>query len=306
MEQRIAEVRAFNRFYTRQIGVLSERWLEGEYSLTELRVMYEIAHADGITAKELVESLALDPGYLSRIIKGLTDHGLIDRKTREDDQRLVTLRLTKKGRAAFEPMQKASNEQVKTMLERMPVSDQRKLVHAMGTIRELLGDGENSPEAYVLRPHQVGDMGWIAHRQGILYAQEYGWDGRFEALAAEILAEFVKNYDSKWERSWIAERKGEIVGSVFVVKKDDVTAKLRMLYVEPSARGLGLGRRLVEECIRFARQVGYKKMTLWTQSNLAAARTVYEKTGFKLMSQQNHKSFGKELVAETWEKDLEN
>jgi GNAT superfamily N-acetyltransferase len=173
----------------------------------------------------------------------------------------------------------------------------------MTTIVELLGEN-SAAEPYLLRPHRPGDMGWVVHRHGALYAEEYGWDERFEALVAEIAAEFVKNFDPKRERCWIAERRGEIVGSVFLAKKDDVTAKLRLLYVEPATRGLGIGRRLVEECVRFARQVGYIKITLWTQSNLAAARGIYEKTGFRLLSRQNHKSFGKELVAETWEKEL--
>jgi ribosomal protein S18 acetylase RimI-like enzyme len=192
------------------------------------------------------------------------------------------------------------------MLSRMPEPSQRKLVASMLAIRELLGDQEQAKsEPYVLRPQQVGDMGWVVSRQGALYAQEYGWDGRFEALAAEIAAEFIKNFDPRRERCWIAERKGEIVGSVLLVKKDDVTAKLRLLYVEEAARGLGIGKRLVEECVRFARQVGYRKITLWTQSNLVAARGIYEKAGFRLVGQQNHKSFGKELVAETWQKELD-
>lgn len=304
MDDRVAAVRAFNRFYTRQIGVLSEGWLQSEFSLTELRVMYELAHADGITAKDLSEQVGLDAGYLSRIVKKLNERGFIDKEVNVNDQRLVALRLTAEGRAAFEPMDRASGEEVRKMLERLAESEQKKLVTAMATIRGLLGDGEPEQEPYILRPHHVGDMGWVVHRQGALYAQEYGWDERFEALTAEIVAEFVKNYDPRRERCWIAERKGEIVGSVFLVKKDDVTAKLRLLYVEPSARGLGIGKRLVEECIRFARQIGYKKITLWTQSNLAAARGIYQKAGFKLMGQQNHKSFGKELVAETWEKEV--
>jgi len=304
MKQRIAAVRAFNRFYTKQIGVLSEGWLNGEFSLTELRVLYELAHHDGVTAKELAEWLGLDAGYLSRIVKKFNERGFVDKQVQEEDQRLVSLRLTEAGRQAFDPMDRASGEEVKKMLARLTDAEQRRLVAAMHAIRELLGP-EEPGEPYVLRPHQPGDMGWVVHRQGALYAEEYGWDNRFEALVAEIVAEFVKNYDPKKERCWIAERKGEIVGSVFLVKKDDVTAKLRLLYVEPEARGLGIGRRLVEECIRFARQAGYEKITLWTQSNLAAARGIYEKSGFKLVGQQNHKSFGKELVAETWEKTVD-
>ena len=304
MEQRVKEVRAFNRFYTRLIGVLSEGLLRSEFSLTEVRVLYELAHSNGITAGELASELGLDTGYLSRIIKKFNERGFIEKQVKDEDQRSVTLSLTKPGRAAFRPLNEASNQEVRTMLARLSDAEQRKLVASMGTIRSLLGEAEPG-EPYVLRPHRPGDMGWVVHRHGALYAQEYGWDERFEALVAEIVAEFVKNYDPKRERCWIAERKGEIVGSVFLVKKDDITAKLRLLYVEPSARGLGIGKRLVDECLRFARQVGYRKITLWTQSNLAAARGIYEKAGFKLVGQQNHKSFGKELVAETWEKIVE-
>ena len=306
MEERIQAVRAFNRFYTRQIGVLSECWQRSPYSLTELRVLYELAHSgsEGITAGDMAAELGLDSGYLSRIIKKFNEQGFIDKEVVEADQRVVILRLTAAGRAVMGPLEEETNEDVKAMLARMTDSEQRKLVGAMATIRDLLGGGDTAAEPYLLRPHHVGDMGWVVHRQGALYAQEYGWDERFEALAAEIVAEFVKKFDPRKERCWIAERKGEIVGSVFLVNKDDITAKLRLLYVEEAARGLGIGRRLVEECIRFARQVGYKKITLWTQSNLTAARTIYEKAGFQLVGQQNHKSFGKELVAETWEKQV--
>ena len=306
MEQRIASVRAFNRFYTKQIGALNEGLLRSEFSLSEVRVLYELAQAGerGITAKQLIQELGLDAGYLSRMVKKFHAQGLLTKQVNENDQREVALSLTAAGRRAFAPLDRASSEEVQQMLERLPDFEQKKLVAAMGTIRELLGDGERDAEAFVLRMHRPGDMGWVVHRHGVLYAQEYGWDERFEALVAEIVAEFVKNFDPKRERCWIAERKGEIVGSVFLVKKDDVSAKLRLLYVEPSARGLGIGKRLMEECIRFAEQVGYEKITLWTQSNLAAARRIYEKTGFKLLTQQNHKSFGKELVAETWEKKV--
>jgi len=307
MEQRIASVRAFNRFYTKQAGVLNEGLLRSEFSLTEVRVLYELAHAGhaGITAKRLTEELGLDAGYLSRIVKKLNALEFLNKQVNEEDQREVVLSLTAAGKKAFAPLDAAASAEIRKMLAKLPETEQCKLVAAMGTIRELLGDGEPKAEAIVLRAHRPGDMGWVVHRHGALYAQEYGWDERFEALVAEIVAEFVKNYDPRRERCWIAERKGEIVGSVFLVKKDDVTAKLRLLYVEPSARGLGIGKRLVEECIRFAQQVGYQKITLWTQSNLVAARVIYEKTGFTLVSQQNHKSFGKELVAETWEKKVD-
>ena len=301
MKQRVASVRAFNRFYTKQIGALNEKLVRSPFSLTEVRVLYELAHHDGIAARELANELELDSGYLSRMVKKFNELGFIDKQVNEADQREVALSLTAAGKKAFAPLDATASAEVEKMLAKLPESEQKKLVAAMGTIREVLGDGEKGVEAYVLRQHCPGDMGWVVHRHGALYAREYGWDERFEALVAEIVAEFVKNYNPKCERCWIAERKGEIVGSVFLVRKDDITAKLRLLYVEPAARGLGIGKRLVEECIRFARQVGYEKITLWTQSNLAAARSIYEKSGFKLVSQQNHKSFGKELVAETWD-----
>ena len=304
MDQQVEAVRAFNRFYTKHLGLLEEGLLKTPYSLTEVRILYELANSNGTTAKELAEELGLDPGYLSRILRRFHERGFTGKAVKAEDQRAVALSLTTKGRKAFEPLDRASSEQVQTILSHLPESEQSKLVAAMKTIREVLGDRENSAETYVLRPPQPGDMGWVVHRHGVLYAREYGWDERFEALVAEIAAEFVKNHDPKHERCWIAERRGEIVGSVFVVKKDNQTAKLRLLYVEPSARGLGIGKRLVDECIRFAQQVGYQKMTLWTQSCLIAARGIYEKAGFQIVARNNNKSFGKELVAETWEKAL--
>ncbi len=303
MDQRIADVRAFNRFYTKQIGVLNEKLVRSPFSLTEVRVLYELAHHEGIAARELAKELDIDAGYLSRIIKKLNEYGFIEKQVNEADQREVALSLTPKGRKAFAPLDATASAEVERMLSRLNDAEQRRLVSAMTAIRELLGD-EQRGEPYVLRPQRPGDLGWVVHRHGALYAQEYGWDERFEALVAEIVAEFVKNYDAKRERCWIAERKGEIVGSVFLVKKNDVTAKLRLLYVEPTARGLGIGKRLVDECVRFAEQVGYQKITLWTQSCLTAARGIYEKAGFQIVARNNNKSFGKELVAETWEKEL--
>jgi DNA-binding MarR family transcriptional regulator/N-acetylglutamate synthase-like GNAT family acetyltransferase len=298
-----ASVRSFNRFYTKQIGVLNEGLLHSQFSLTEVRILYELAHREAWSATELGQELSLDPGYLSRILRKFQGQKLIDRKPSPDDARQNILSLTKKGREAFEPLNNASNVEVAAMLERLSLPERHQLVRSMKAIESMLSPAPDQ-EPYILRAHQPGDMGWVVKRHGELYSQEYGWDERFEALVAEIAAEFIKNFDPKRERCWIAERHGEPVGSVFLVRKDDEVAKLRLLIVEPSARGLGLGRRLVEECIRFAKSVGYKRITLWTQSNLAAARAVYEKTGFRLMSQQNHRSFGKELVAETWEKEL--
>ena len=302
-EAPVAAVRRFNRFYTKQIGLLTDHLHNSPFSLTEVRVLYELAHRDPWTASELGQELSLDPGYLSRILRKFEDRKLIERQPSPSDARQSTINLPAKGRSEFEPLNDAAAREIGAILDRLSVTDRDKLVRSMQTIESVLSP-EPSQEPYILRTHRPGDMGWVVHRHGQLYAQEYGWDERFEALVAEIAAEFIKNFNPKKERCWIAERHGEIVGSVFLVRKDDEIAKLRLLLVEPSARGLGLGRRLVEECIRFARQIGYRKITLWTQSNLTAARTIYQKTGFQLSSQQNHKSFGKELVAETWDLDL--
>ena len=300
----VAAVRRFNRLYTRQIGVLNEGLLNSAYSLTEVRVLYELANTGSTTATALGNELSLDPGYLSRILRKFEDNGLINRKPSEADARNILLIFTEKGRAEFKLLNAASDAEVDAMLSKLTAEEQRQLLGAMQRIERLLQLEPQKSEPYLLRQHQPGDMGWVVHRHGVLYAQEYGWDERFEALVAEIAAAFIQNFDAKCERCWIAEREGEIAGCIFLVKKDAEIAKLRLLLVEPSARGLGIGKRLVDECIRFARHVGYKKITLWTQSNLTAARNIYERANFQLVSQQKHKSFGKELVAETWDLSL--
>jgi len=300
----VAEIRRFNRLYTKQIGLLNEGLLESAYSLTEVRVLYELARVGSTTATALGAELSIDTGYLSRILRKFQDMALIERTPSESDARNILLTLTAKGHAVFAPLDAASAAEVEGMLSKLTAEEQRQLVGAMQRIERLLHLDAKQPEPYLLRQHQPGDMGWVVHRHGVLYAQEYGWDERFEALVAEIAAAFVQNFDPKCERCWIAERDGDIVGSVFLVKKDDEAAKLRLLLVEPSARGLGIGKRLVDECIRFARHVGYKKITLWTQSNLIAARNIYQRANFQLVSQQKHKSFGKELIAETWDLNL--
>lgn len=300
----ITAVRLFNRLYTRQIGVLNEGLHNSDYSLTEVRVLYELANAASTTATALGDELSLDPGYLSRILRKFQDNRLIERTPSESDARNMVLSLTTQGRTVFSKLNAASDTEVTAMLSKLTAEEQRQLLGAMERIERLLQLNPKTSEPYLLRQHQPGDMGWVIHRHGVLYAQEYGWDERFEALVAEIAAAFIQNFDPKRERCWIAERDREVVGSVFLVKKDDETAKLRLLLVEPSARGLGIGKRLVNECIRFARQVGYQKITLWTQSNLTAARNIYERANFQLISQQKHKSFGKELVAETWDLNL--
>jgi DNA-binding MarR family transcriptional regulator/GNAT superfamily N-acetyltransferase len=302
--QRIEAMRAFNRFYTRQIGLLDEALLKSSFSLTEARVLYELANREGMVASDLVRDLALDPGYLSRLLKKFEERGLVERAATEADSRRSEINLTLAGRQAFAPLNEGSNDQVRALLDRLPRDEQYRLVKAMQVVRRLLGDGAEPRVPYLLRPLQVGDVGWIAHRQGLIYAQDYGWDETYEVLVAEILVAFVRNFDPKWERSWIAEREGEVVGSVFVVRKSPEVAKLRLLYVEPSARGLGIGRRLVDECIAFARAKGYETLTLWTNDILGSARRIYQAAGFTLAEEEHHHSFGKDLVGQTWNLNL--
>ncbi len=299
----IAAVRAFNRFYTRKLGVLDQHLSKSPYSLSEARVLYELAHRDELAAKEIGGELGLDPGYLSRIVQSFEESGLITRKPLSTDRRQFRLSLTAKGRHAFAKLNKASQDDVAAMLAPLTAGDGRRLTEAMATIEHLLEPTrERAP--YLLRSHRVGDMGWVTSRQGIAYAEDYGWDISYEALVAEICAQFVKNYDPVREHCWIAEIGGEPVGSVFLVKASDKIAKLRLLAVEKKARGLGLGRALVEQCIRTAREKGYVKMTLWTQSCLLAARGIYTQAGFLKVTEEKHHSFGVDLVGETWELEL--
>ena len=303
-KERIDVVRAFNRFYTRQIGLLDEGLLKSAFSLTEARVLYELAHRDGLVASDLVRDLGLDPAYVSRLLKKFEERGLVERAASEADARRSSIALTPAGREAFAPLNQDSHDQVRALLDRLAPADQDRLVKAMRVVGDLLGERPEPKVPYILRPLQVGDVGWVTHRQGLLYAQEYGWDETYEALVAEILGEFVKNFVPQWERSWIAEREGEVVGSVFVVRKSPKVAKLRLLYVEPSARGLGIGRRLVDECIAFSRAKGYKTLTLWTNDILGSARRIYQAAGFKLAGDERHHSFGKDLVGQTWDLEL--
>lgn len=302
-DPQVNEIRAFNRFYTRKIGVL-DGMASRPFSLAEARVLYELAHREQPTATDIRKELGLDAGYLSRIIREFERRKLVARTQSKTDERQKFLALTAKGQKVFAPLDERSNRDVAAMIEKLAPTERGRLLGAVGTIRTLLGDRPEPRTPYLLRQHQPGDMGWVVQRQGILYVREYGWDETFEALVAEIVAKFIKEYDPKRERCWIAEKDGAQVGAVFAVKGSDEVAKLRLLHVEPEARGLGIGKRLVEECVRFARQAGYKKMTLWTQSILYAARHIYEQAGFRLVREEKHHSFGKDLVGETWELDL--
>jgi DNA-binding MarR family transcriptional regulator/N-acetylglutamate synthase-like GNAT family acetyltransferase len=297
-------VRAFNRFYTRHIGLLHKSYLESDFSLTEARVLYELAHRDGPSATELGRDLELDAGYLSRMLLGFKKRGLIGRRASDHDGRQSHIFLTAKGRKAFLPLEAKARKEIATMLDPVTPEDRDRLVNAMRCIQTVLSEEKPDRAPYVLRPHRPGDMGWVIHRHGVLYAREYGYDETFEALVAEIAAKFIQNFDYKRERCWIAERDGDMLGSVFLVQQSAGVAKLRLLLVEPSARGLGIGKRLVEECVTFARDVGYKKIVLWTQSELVAARGIYERTGFRRIAEEPHHSFGHDLVAETWELKL--
>jgi DNA-binding MarR family transcriptional regulator/ribosomal protein S18 acetylase RimI-like enzyme len=307
LEARIAAVRRFSRFYTRQLGLLQESLVHTRFSLSEARVLYELAHRDSVTASELATDLDLDHGYLSRILRRFAEDGLLAKKRAPDDARQSLITITAKGRKAFAPLNKGSHDQVAAMLQQLSSADQSRVVGAMNTVETLLGaSSQSSPSvpAIILRTHQPGDMGWVTSAHGALYAQEYGWNIEFEALVAKITAEFIENFDAKRERCWIAELDGERVGSVFVVRKNDDIAKLRLLIIDPRARGLKLGRRLVEECLRFAKAAGYSAMTLWTQSNLTAARAIYQRAGFTLTAQEPHHSFGADLIGETWDINL--
>lgn len=301
LKDRVEIVRRFNRFYTRQIGVLHEHLLDSDFSLTEVRILYELAHRTPLTTSLLCRELGLDSGYLSRVISGFEKKGLLAKRRSPQDARATELQLTDHGREIFRPLEDASRREVGAMLAQLSEPEQQQLVDAMNQVESLLG--EPAPN-YLLRDPRPGDMGWLVYRQSILYAQEYGWNNEYEALASEIVARFVREFDPGAERCWIAEKDGKGVGSVFVVRHDEQTAKLRLLYVDPSARGLGIGRRLVEECQRFARLAGYKKMILWTNSVLTGARYIYEQAGFQLIEETPHHSFGKDLIGQTWALEL--
>jgi DNA-binding MarR family transcriptional regulator/GNAT superfamily N-acetyltransferase len=301
---RVAAVRRFNRFYTQKIGALGDAHLASPFSLTEVRVLYELAHHDSLTATDLGRTLGLDAGYLSRIVRRFTQLGLVRRVRSASDGRQAHLLLTSKGQRAIAPLEARTCQLVGSLLHAMPLKRQEKLLDAMHSVERLLAAPVPEKPQVTLRPHRPGDMGWVIHRHAVLYAQEYGWDERFEALVAEIAAKFINEFDPARERCWIAEANGEVVGSIFLVRQSDDVAKLRLLLVEPNARGLGVGTTLVQQCTKFAREVGYKRITLWTQSVLHAARRIYEREGYKLVREEPHESFGHDLVAQTWDLDL--
>ena len=305
LEDRVGSVRRFSRFYTRSIGVLHEGLLGSPLSLTEGRVIWELAQRETATAAELAAELGLDAGYLSRILGGFERRGLIDRRPSQRDGRQSDIALTRDGRVLYATIDRQSREEVAALLGQLDDADQARLVTALDTAEALLGQPRKpAGQAYILRPHQPGDIGWIIHRQGLLYAEEYGLDMRFEALVARIAAAFIDNFDPARERCWIAERAGAVVGSVLLVKESDEVAKLRLLYVERWARGLGIGSRLVAECIRFTRQRRYRKISLWTNDILVSARRIYQAAGFRLVREEPHHSFGRDLVGQTWELPL--
>jgi DNA-binding MarR family transcriptional regulator/GNAT superfamily N-acetyltransferase len=303
-DEEVAAVRAFNRFYTRKLGVLDQQLLKSPFSLSEARVLYELAYREDLSAKEIGAELGLDAGYLSRIVQNFDENGLITREPLPADRRQYRLALTAKGRQVFANLERSMQDDVGAMLAALPRGGSQKLVRAMAEIERLLGGSGAAPRPPILRGHRPGDMGWVVQSHGAFYASEYGFDSSFEALVAEIAAKFLTSFDASRERCWIAELDGAPVGSIFLVKHSDDVAKLRLLLVDPVGRGYGLGQRLVAECIAFAQATGYRKITLWTQSILVAARSIYQNAGFALVATEPHRSFGQSLIGETWEREL--
>lgn len=303
LDARIAAVRRFNRFYTRQLGLLRRSYLGSPFSLAEMRVLYEIAHGEQPNATGIARRLDVDAGYLSRLLRNFEDRGLVSRSKSKVDARQSHLELTPRGKRTFEPIDQRSQREVGAMLAKLSKVEQRNLLAAMRSIESVLaGEAEqNEKRNYALRSPKPGDFGWIIARHAALYAQEYGWKGPFEGLCAQIVADYVNKHDPRRERCWIAEVDGENAGSIMLVKDSEDVARVRMLLVEPTARGLGIGVRLVDECVGFARTAKYAKVTLWTHSVLTAARNIYERAGFKLVASQKHNSWGKEVVGETWD-----
>ena len=304
LESQIAAIRGFSRFYTSKLGIIEPKLLDSPWTLQEARIIYEVAARGSCTATDLVRVLGLDAGFLSRTLQALQRRQIVARKPSKADRRITELALTAKGRAAFAELDNRSRSVVAALLEKMDDGDRAAVVDAMAVIKHTLGPQAEKPRGFQLRSHRPGDIGWVVSRHGTIYAQEYGWDISFEALVAEITAQFIKSYDPSREHCWIAEVDGEPVGSIFLVNGSDEVAKLRLLIVDKKARGLGVGRALTEQCIRFARDAGYTSITLWTQSILVAARKIYQDAGFVLVATEPHRSFGQSLIGETWELQL--
>lgn len=303
-DESIAAVRRFNRFYTRRIGVLRDGLLDSDFSLTEARVLYELSHRDGVTATGIARELGLDPGYLSRILRGFERGGLVSRMPSPADARQSILALTTEGRKAYAALDARSQAEVAAMVDALPADGRRRLTAAMRTVETVLDGRADGPPPILLRPHRPGDVGWIVHRHAVLYTGEYGWNAGFETLVAEIAARFLAGHDPSREICLIAELADSMAGSVMVVRDSDEVARLRLLLVEPDARGHGIGRRLVEESIRFARGAGYRALTLWTNDVLTAARRIYEAAGFRLVGEEPHSRFGPPMVGQTWDLEL--
>jgi DNA-binding MarR family transcriptional regulator/GNAT superfamily N-acetyltransferase len=304
LEHQIAAVRGFSRFYTRKLGIIEPKLLDSPWTLQEARIIYEIAERQNCTATDLVRALGLDAGFLSRTLQALQRRQIVTRQPSKTDRRVTELALTAKGRAAFAELDSRSRGVVAALLGKLDARERAAIVGAMTTIEQTLEPPAKPPTGFLLRSHRPGDIGWIVSRHGAIYAQEYGWDISFEALVAEIAAQFIRSHDPSREHCWIAETGGEPVGSILLVRASDEAAKLRLLLVEKKARGLGVGRALTEQCIRFARQAGYRSITLWTQSILVAAREIYQRAGFRRIKEERHHSFGVDLVGETWELKL--
>jgi DNA-binding MarR family transcriptional regulator/GNAT superfamily N-acetyltransferase len=307
MDHAIAAYRRFTRFYTGIVGLLGDKLLKHGRSLAEARVLYEMAAAGRVSATEIAAVLHMDEGYLSRILRRLESERLLTRNPSASDARQVVLKLTRKGKATFAGLDRFSSGQARDALASLTPGHRSQVIRSMQTIETLLGKEAAPAAPIVLRPHRPGDMGWVVSRNGGAYAQEYGWDETYEALVARITADFITNFDPRRERCWIAERGGERLGCIFLVRhpEREDTARLRLLLVEPAARGTGLGKALVNECIQFARSCGYSKVTLWTQSILHAAHHIYQQAGFRLVAEEPHHSFGVDLVGQTWELDFQ-
>jgi DNA-binding MarR family transcriptional regulator/GNAT superfamily N-acetyltransferase len=302
-----ASFRSFNRAYTRFLGTLDDHYLRTDYSLAEGRVLYELATRTRPQAKEIAEALGLDPGYLSRILRKFERTGLVSRATANEDKRAADLHLTAQGRAAIRTLNLRADKQAEAILGKLSAGERTRFAHALSSIEETVLGGRRDPESIVLRAHRPGDMGMVVSLEGAGYVEQFGWGPGFEAMAARIVADFLEQFDAARDRCWVAEMDGQHVGHIFLVRHPDLpdTAKLRLLYVDPAARGNGLGGRLVNECIGFARVAGYRKITLWTQSILTAAHRIYAAAGFRLVREEPHRRFGEDLVGQTWEMELD-